>query len=166
MAKLIETSRLILRPFKCSDAERYFEMTRDTEILKYVSYACPDSVQNALDDIEKYYSKGDWVHDFYIILEQKESHEIVGALIITEDLSGRLDTCLIVAEEHRRKGYITEAITAFREYLPKGNVLHFVIDRKNIPSLITVQNFEDIKETTFLRDSECQKMYRDFVLEV
>jgi len=144
--KRLETERLIMRPFKKEDANRYFEITKDEAIQKYVPNACPYSLEEALFDIETYYSKGDWIHDFYIALEDKETHDIVGALIVYEDILKRYDMSIITAKEYRRMGYITEALKAFKK-LVKGKTLIFVIEKENLPSIKTVKKLK-CKEIT------------------
>lgn len=144
--KRLETERLIMRPFEKSDANRYFEITRDFAVRNYVPNACPETLEEAIDDIERYYSKGDWIHDFYIVLEDKESQDIVGALIACEDVFKRYDMSIITAKEYRKMGYMTEALEAFRKLVEK-KILIFSIERDNIPSLKTVEKLK-CKEIT------------------
>ena len=69
MSIRIETSRLILRPFKLADAKSYYNITRDPQIKKYVSYACPDSLSEAKESIKSCYSQADFKRDFYFVIE-------------------------------------------------------------------------------------------------
>ena len=71
MSILIYTPRLILRPFKLADAKDYYNITRDSEIKKYVSYACPDSISETIENIKSCYSQADFERDFYLIIEEK-----------------------------------------------------------------------------------------------
>lgn len=65
---VINTNRLILRPFKVEDATSFYEITQDKAIKEYVPYASPESVEESQQYIITYYANGDFIHDFYFIL--------------------------------------------------------------------------------------------------
>lgn len=140
----IKTDRLVLRPFKLSDADSYFAMTRDRAIREYVPYACADSIEETREDISKYYSKGDLKHDYYLVIESKETHQMIGALIITQNANQEFEFCMMIAKERRRQGYITEATKAFIKILPAKSVLIWKIREDNIASLQAISKLQDI----------------------
>lgn len=163
---LIQTERLRIRPFEISDAEWYFKVTRDKDIKRYLPCAGLVSIKDSVNVIRKYYSRGDFVHDFYLVLEDKESYEQLGALVITQNLDKSLDVAMLVAKEHRGKGYIIEAIKGVVQHLPHGSVLEFTIDRRNESSLMAVQKLDKIMEVTSSRSEDITEYYRIFILEV
>lgn len=144
----IETDRLILRPFELSDADSYFAMTRDSNIREYVPYACASSIEETREDILKYYSKGDLKHDYYLVIEGKETHQMVGALIATQNQNAELEVCIMIVKEQRRKGYITEATKAFIEALPSKTCLMWKIRSDNVASLQSVSKIQGVREVT------------------
>ncbi|MCI8654467.1 MAG: GNAT family N-acetyltransferase [Clostridia bacterium] len=148
----IETDRLVLRPFKLSDANDYFEMTRDKAIQKYLPYAYTTTIKETKQTIKQSYMKGDFIHDYYIVIESKEIHKVIGAIIATEGLEKKLEYCIMIAKEHRRKGYITEATKAFIKVLPSRSVLEYVIRSDNEASLKSVNKIENVVEMDPITD--------------
>lgn len=143
---IINTNRLILRPFALEDAEIYFQITRDKYIQEFVPFACPDTLEETKSNIQLYYAKGDFVNDFYFILEEKKSHEIIGALIITKNISNEYDMSLLIASHHRKNGFMLEAIKGFISTIPEGTTLMFLIATHNTSSLALMNHLEDVKE--------------------
>ena len=69
----IESTRIILRQFTLEDAEEYFLMTRDDAIQTYVPHAYLKTLTETIQCIDFYYARGDCVHDFYLIIEEKQT---------------------------------------------------------------------------------------------
>ena len=129
--EMIMTERLLLRPFKISDAKAYFELTRDDSIMEYVPYVCPESLDKSIKEIEECCLKADCIHDFYFAIEHKISHKLIGALIITQNLKHEFDMNYIIGKKFRKKGYMIEALEGFIKYMPKSSELLFIIKSKN-----------------------------------
>ena len=148
---MVESERLLIRPFKESDTEEYYQMTRDPIIRKYVPFACEDTLEETYNTISRYYSHGDCVYDFYLVLEEKESLNLVGAIIATATKTSplTLDVCILTDSIARRKGFMSEALTAFKDALPKSTELLFVVDKKNTASQNTVKKLPGIVEKQF-----------------
>lgn len=143
MAKvIIETDRLVLRQFKSSDAGAYFKMTRDSAIKEYIPYGIPINEEDARNLIDEYYSQ----RDYYLVLENKKTHEFIGALIANQNKVSEYELCLMIATEHRNKGYITEATKAFIKNLPPRTVLIWEIRNDNEASLKAVSKIENVYE--------------------
>ena len=140
MSIRIETSRLILRPFKLADAKSYYNITRDPQIKKYVSYACPDSISEAKESIKSCYSQADFKRDFYFVIEEKKSGNIVGSLSLTQNFfMDYYEICYFISNSYRRKGYMEEVLTNFLESISSKEKIVFVIKDDNIPSLNLIQ---------------------------
>lgn len=95
---VINTNRLILRPFKVEDATSFYEITQDKAIKEYVPYASPESVEESQQYIITYYANGDFIHDFYFIIELQSTHEIIGSLIVTQNLEKEFDMSLVISK--------------------------------------------------------------------
>lgn len=132
---VISTNRLILRPFQVEDAKCFFEITQDEAIKEYVPYASSESVEAAKQDIITYYENGDFIHDFYFIIELQSTHEIIGALIVTQNLEKEFDMSLVISKNHRNKGYMSETIQAFMQSVPSNSHLVFLVNENNQASL-------------------------------
>lgn len=157
---MVESERLLIRPFEVADTEEYYQMTRDPLIRKYVPFACENTLEETLNTIDMYYSHGDCVYDFYLVLEEKSTHKLVGAIIATATKTYplTLDVCILTEPSVRRKGFMFEALTAFKSALPKSTELLFVVDKKNEASLNTVTKLPGIVEKTFSRPQK-ETMY-------
>lgn len=145
---VIETKRLILRPFQLEDAPAYFKITQDDAIRKFVPYASPSTLEEAIQDIRVYYSNGDFVHDFYLIIEVRETHTVVGALIVTQDINGEFSMSLVMGVNHRMKGYMLEALNGFIANMPSGATLSFLVEKQNSASLELMSKL-DVIETEY-----------------
>lgn len=165
MSYSIESERLLLRPFTIADAEEYFQMTSDATIRYYIPYCWKKTVEKTRDLISTYYSNGDCSRDFYLLLENKDSKELIGAIIATATKTNplTLDMSILIKVDYRQKGYMSEALSAFIRSLPKPAYLTFMIKEDNIASLKTIAKFSGIKE--YQISGENYENERYFVLE-
>ena len=145
---VVESERLRLRQFELYDVEEYYQMTQDPLIQTYVSFACEQTLENTYEAFELCYSVKNNPYDFYLILEDKTSHKIVGAIISTAVTTTplSLDVCILTAAEYRGKGYMSEALLAFKDAIPKSTTLIFTVDKENQASLSTVRKLPGIVE--------------------
>lgn len=149
---VVESDRLHIRQFSLSDVEKYYQMTRDPLIQHYIPFACESTIKETYEAFEMCYSVNT-PYDFYLILEEKNSHEIIGAIISTaiKTYPLTLDVCILTAAEHRQKGYMFEALIAFKNALPKSTELLFSIKKENVASLKTITKLPGIVEKTISR---------------
>lgn len=164
MAISVQTERLLLRGFETSDAEEYFRITRDPLIQKFVPYACLDTLEETIECIDFYYANGDCINDFYVVIEELESHKLVGAIIATKTLRDNFDMAILIDSSNRHKGYMTEALLAFQTIIPAGSNLMFVIEKENKASYSTVSKLPNIQEKPFT--GEKRDEFYCFVLSV
>lgn len=153
---VVESERLLLRQFDLADVEEYYQMTQDPLIQSYVPFACENTLKETYEAFEFCYSVKNNPYDFYLILEDKTSHEIVGAIISTAIKTTPLilDVCILTSAKHRRKGYMYEALVAFIGALPKGTELIFSIKNENIASLKTVSKLPRIEKSSLFESSD------------
>lgn len=148
---MVESERLLIRPFKIADTEEYYQMTRDPLVRKYVPFACEETIEETYNTIDMFYSNGDCIHDFYLVLEEKETHKLVGAIIATaiKTTPLTLEVDILTDSNFRRKGFMFEALTAFINAIPKSTEFIFVVDKKNKASKNTVTKLPGIVEKPF-----------------
>lgn len=165
MNYVIESERLLLRKFKLEDAEDFYKMTRNRAIKKYVPVANMENLKQTIKTINEYYSYCDCVQNFYLVIEDKISHKIIGAIFAFGLLaSNKFEMNILIARKHRKKGYMTEALLSFISSLPKGSELFFVVDKKNTASLRTVSKLPGI--TSKPLTGEQAKYMNQFTLTV
>lgn len=157
---IVETSRLILRPFTITDAKAYFSITRDENIKRFVPYACPETFVDCLHDFKKVYTQGDFRYDYYIAIEEKSSHKLIGSIICV--YIDCFDISAFVDKKYRGQGYMKEALASFLSSMPKGSVIRFDIQKTNQASLRIISQVEGSKEQ-ILKDSQTAD-FRRFVV--
>ena len=147
---VVESERLLLRQFDLADVGEYYQMTQDPLIQHYVSFACENTIEETYEAFEMCYSVKDNPYDYYLILEDKNTHKIVGAIISTAltTVPLVLDMCILTEASQRKKGYMFEALLAFIEVLPKSTELQFSIRKENIASIKTISKLPGIIEKT------------------
>jgi ribosomal-protein-alanine N-acetyltransferase len=112
---MIETTRLIMRPFQADDAAGMFWLNSDPDVIQYTGDPPFRSVEEARDFIATYdhYKKG--FGRYMIIL--KATNEYAGwcGLHYNED-SGESDLGFRLLKKFRNQGYATESARAWIEY--------------------------------------------------
>ena len=163
---LIQTSKIILRPFTISDAENYFEMIKDKTIRDYLAN-CSHLLffHEVLQKIEEY-SKCDFQNNFYMVIEDVSTHQFIGALLVNQIRKNVCNVTMMTHKDHRRKGYMTEALQAFTNYLPSSKKLVFFVCRNNYASLHTLKKLQGINQDFFeLRNPHEQECFLAFTYQ-
>lgn len=161
---LIESDRLRLRKFTLLDAEDFYQMTQDDAIQEYTSYAACTSIEDAEEKISDSYIHGNLTQDFYLVIEEKDTGVMVGAIIATTSIKNNIEVSILIHKDHRCKGYITEALPAFFKLVPKGKSLYFCVDARNEASLKTIKKFPEIVFTSSTKVEGI--IYHTFVYEI
>ena len=168
---MIKTKRLTLRPFSAqSDSYPYWESTHDDPaIQRYLPYATGfdiDDTQNILSC----YQNGDFLHDFYFIIEENSSKHAVGAIIATQDMYSHdsLDVCYMIFKKNRGKGYANESLNAFIEYVQRNHRFRFLLFEVEPSNTISNHIVSEGLQAKFLgvREDEIGKIFRVYQLEL
>ena len=119
---MIETERLILRPFEADDIDIIFQIYSDSETLHYTPFD-PMSREQAEEHLCRIIEEGKRVpclsYELAVVL--KESGEKIGRthiLIDPETDTGMIGWLLL--KEHRGKHYAVEMTEALRRTPPRG----------------------------------------------
>lgn len=111
----ITTERLLIRPMRMSDLDRFDPLANSDFVLRYLCMYRMDR-EGSREYIRQMMEKK---KDFAIAL--RESDELIGKIHIDEDHLrydvNSVDLAYWLGEEYTRKGYMTEALTAFLDYL-------------------------------------------------
>lgn len=133
---IAETKRLVLKSFEMRDSSEYHTVISDDAIRKYVPYASTYTFRGT-KTLVYHYCLGDFINDFYVVIKEKEDDKIVGAIIATKVASTTLEVCYLTAQSCRGKGYMKEALTAFKDYIFEETdflCMHFTIENENLAS--------------------------------
>lgn len=118
---MIETERLILRPFLESDAADVLEYLREPAVNCFASMKL-----NSLEEARAEMKKRTGETEYYFAIVLKEENKVIGEIDAypergePHDSSSPLDTfspCWMLNGAYQRKGYAYEAARAFFNYL-------------------------------------------------
>lgn len=115
----IETDRLILRPWQDSDLNSFFEMSQDTDVMRYFPHLLSRCESNDLANlIQSFIEKQGWG---FWALELKKTKEFIGFTGLHHQLTKfEFSPCTEIGCRLKRtawgKGYAYEAATASLAY--------------------------------------------------
>ena len=111
MNRILETKRLILRPWKDSDAERIVEGLSDFDTAKMLVVPFPYTKKDAIEFLEK--RKDDDENSFYFAITLKESGIVIGGTNICVDVKDNTNGGGIwLDKKYQGFGFGSEAWTA------------------------------------------------------
>ena len=116
---IIETERLILRPFKVSDAEDVYEYLHEPAV-----HCFADMKLNSLDEAKKEMRSRARDKEYYFAVVLKETGKVIGEIFgdpessdPTEEDEDTVSPCWMLNSAYQGNGYAFEAVTAFFDYL-------------------------------------------------
>lgn len=111
MNRILETKRLILRPWKETDADAIVEGLSDFDTAKMLVVPFPYTKTDAVEFLEK--RKDDDENSFYFAITLKESGIVIGGTNICVDVDNNTNSGGIwINKNYHGFGYGTEAWTA------------------------------------------------------
>lgn len=142
MSLLLETSRLILRPFEDRDAQPFSDYRSDPEVARLQGWEAPYSLAQAAQFISEMKSTrpgtpGDW---YQLAMQLKSSGELIGdcAFQILAFDSRQAEIGVTLSRRFQGQGYALEGLTRLLEYLFAELNLHRVranVDPQNQSSI-------------------------------
>lgn len=117
--QIIETPRLLLRPYQPEDFHFPYRMISDPEVMHFIRAPIKEEAEvRKLTDLWLQYAIDNPGYGVWM-LETKTDQTIVGYGVVrhVEYTPGReIEIGYIIAKEHWRQGYASEAAAAFRDY--------------------------------------------------
>lgn len=117
--KIIETERLILRPFRAEDAEPMFRnWTSDPEVTKFLTWPTHESVEVSKGVIGSWCEKNNDPKRYHWAIELKNIHEPIGSISATkvndETQSATVGYC--ISRSYWGQGITVEAFSAIIKF--------------------------------------------------
>ncbi len=141
MTLLLETPRLILRPFEEQDAEPFSHYRSDPEVARYQGWEAPFSLEQANQFVAEMKglragTPGRW---YQLAIERKETGEMIGDCAFQVLLEDRhqAEVGFTLARAYQGQGYASEALKRLLAFLFDEIKLHRVranIDPENLRS--------------------------------
>ncbi len=126
---IIKTKRLILRPFKVSDAQMMFDnWAQDEEVTRYLSWLPHENVEQTKTIIQSWIDKGKENKSYYqwaIVL--KENNQVIGSITCFENTE--IGYC--IAKKYWRQSITPEALKA---------IIYFLFNNVGLESVYAVHN--------------------------
>jgi 3-dehydroquinate dehydratase/shikimate dehydrogenase len=116
---MIETSRLILRPWKDSDLNPFAALNADPRVMKYFpKLMTTEETQTFINVIKSRFDRDGFC---FFAAELKETHEFIGMIglnipAFTTSFTPCVEIGWRIAFDHWNKGYATEGALACLEY--------------------------------------------------
>jgi RimJ/RimL family protein N-acetyltransferase len=132
---IFETERLLVRQYDFNDAENFYLLNSDTDVMKYIR--TPKTRQQAIQFLQEnidYYNKfpmyGRWA------LIEKATQQFIGSFMIRPStaVNNEIELGYAMFKNYWGKGYATESV--------KGG-LDFVFRQLKLPSVIAITQIEN-----------------------
>ncbi len=141
MALVLETERLVLRPFQDSDLASFVEYRCDPAVARYQGWDAPYTLAQAQAFVHEMKTKqpripGEW---YQLAIELKASGQMIGDCafhLLAED-ARQAEIAFTLSRSNHGKGYASEAVRCLLDYLFGELDLHRVraiCDAENLAS--------------------------------
>jgi len=145
---ILETPRLILRPFQDSDLEPFVAYRSDPEVARYQGWDMPYSVDKAIEFIAEMklaqpVLQARW---YQLAIELKQGAPLIGdcAFHALANDARQAEIGFTLARSYQGQGYATEAVTRLLDYLFRDLGLHRVVASCDIDNLASARLLERV----------------------
>lgn len=145
MKLILETERLILRPFKEDDAQAMFDgWTNDPDVARYVTWDPHGNIEVTQSLLKMWIEEYEKPERLNFAIELKEDGTLIGGIDVVGYLGGVEGTPVIgynLAKKYWNKGYMTEACKCLLDYLFSKGYTEVRIDAvpENIGSIKVIE---------------------------
>ena len=142
MRETLITDRLILRKLKKEDALPMFEnWDNDPEVAKYTLWVAHESVEETEKLIDMWLQEEKEGKIIRFIITEKGSDAPIGSIDTFEFVNGVPEIGYCLSRKHWNKGYMTEACSAFVNYLFELGYDKVLVraDKRNIASIEVIK---------------------------
>ncbi|MFI5219636.1 MAG: GNAT family N-acetyltransferase [Bacteroidia bacterium] len=151
---VLETERLLLRKFRIEDASDFFAQRTNDEVWKYIDKPKTQSVEEALELINKILAAFENNEGIAWVMEIKETKKNIGNISFWrfEKENHRAEIGYLLLPEYWGKGIMKEAIDAIVDYGFKNIRIHSIeanVNPKNKASLKLLEKSGFVQEGYF-----------------
>lgn len=145
MKKIIETNRLYLRELSIADAENFYLLNADEDVIKYTGDKAFESINEAKSFLENYNLYQEYGYGRWAVIA-KSNEEFLGwcGLKYSPEID-EVDIGFRFFKRHWNKGYATESAKACIEYGFENLNLKTIVGRAmeaNVASIKVLENSE------------------------
>lgn len=111
--KILETERLILRPFRAEDAiDMYNNWAGNDHVTQFLTWQTHTSVEVSKRVISDWLTSADDLQNYQWCIEYKENHQAIGSIgqVSFMEATESLEIGYCIGEDYWRKGIMTEAL--------------------------------------------------------
>lgn len=148
MALLLETERLLIRPFRAEDLESFLAYRNDLEVARYQGWSVPYTREQAIEFINEMKVKqaavqGEWLQ---LAVELKATGALIGdwAIHIMKSDERQAYLGYTLAREHWGKGYAIEATQRVLAYLFEELHLHRIVAECDVENTASFKLLERV----------------------
>jgi len=145
---ILETPRLILRPFQDSDLEPFVAYRSDPEVARYQGWDAPYSVERATEFIAEMSHKqpavqGEW---YQLAVELKQGAPLIGdcAFHTLAHDARQAEIGFTLARQYQGQGHAAEAVTRLLDYLFRDLGLHRAVASCDVDNLASARLLERV----------------------
>lgn len=163
MKFIIETDRLLLREFILDDAEMFYQLNLNPNVIKYTGNTAFKSIEEAKLFLENYNDYKTNGYGRWAVIN-KESNEFIGWCGLKYvELENETDIGFRFFEEEWNKGYATESAAACLKYGFEVLKLNQIIGRamkENAASIKVLEKIGLVYETDCIFDNKEAVIYK------
>jgi len=118
--QIIETERLVLRPFKADDAQQMFDnWSSDDEVTKYMNWATQQSIDETITTLEKWSVRYEQDSFYNWAIEIKEDRKHIGfiSVVYCDETIEKVELGFGIGKRWWHKGFMSETVNAVIDYL-------------------------------------------------
>ena len=163
MKLIIETDRLLLREFILDDAEKFYQLNLNPNVIRYTGNTTFKSIDEAKSFLENYNDYKANGYGRWAVIHKKSNEFIGWCGLKSGELENETDIGFRFFEEEWNKGYATESATACLKYGFEVLKLNRIIGRamkENIASIKVLEKIGLVYETDCIFENKEAVIYK------
>ena len=163
MKFIIETDRLLLREFILDDAEKFYQLNLNPNVIKYTGNTAFKSIEEAKSFLEKYNDYKANGYGRWAVINKNDNEFLGWCGLKYGELENETDIGFRFFEEDWNKGYATESAAACLKYGFDVLKLNRIIGRamkENVASIKVLEKIGLVYETDCIFENKKAVVYK------